>query len=105
KFFAASVDSKAIDRDQAIPPEVLEGIKGLGLMGMLVPQELGGAGFSTTAYARVMQEVGALDGALAVALGPHQSIGYKGLLLFGTEDQKKRYLPRLASGEMTAAFA
>jgi acyl-CoA dehydrogenase family protein 9 len=105
KFFAQSVDSKTIDREQTIPAEVLEGVKGLGLCGMLIPQDLGGAGFSTSAYARVMQEIGGLDGSVAVMLGAHQSIGYKGLLLFGTDDQKKRYLPRLATGEMLAAFA
>jgi acyl-CoA dehydrogenase family protein 9 len=105
KFFAASVDSAAIDRDGAIPPAVIEGIKNLGLCGLLIPQDFGGVGFSTGAYARIMQEVGGLDGSVAVMLGAHQSIGYKGLLLFGTEDQKKRYLPRLATGEMMAAFA
>jgi acyl-CoA dehydrogenase family protein 9 len=105
KLFASSVDSKAIDREQSIPQEVIESLKALGLCGMLVPQTLGGVGFSASAYARVMQEIGGLDASVAVTLGAHQSIGYKGLLLFGTEEQKQRYLPRLASGEMLAAFA
>jgi len=105
KFFAANVDSKAIDQNHTIPENVLTGLKELGLFGMLIPQDLGGIGLSTTAYARVMQEIGGLDGSLAVTLGAHQSIGYKGLLLFGTDDQKKRYLPKLATGEMVAAFA
>ncbi len=52
-----------------------------------------------------MQELGALDGAIAVTLGAHQSIGLKGILLFGTPEQKRRYLPRLATGEHCAAFA
>lgn len=105
KFFGTSVDSKAIDRDHCISKAVLDGIKALGLCGMLVPQSHGGVGLSTSAYARVMQEVGGLDGSLAVTLGAHQSIGYKGLLLFGTEAQKEKYLPKLASGETMAAFA
>jgi acyl-CoA dehydrogenase family protein 9 len=105
KFFAANVDSKTIDQNHTIPENVLSGLKELGLFGMLVPQDLGGIGMSMTAYARVMQEVGGLDGSLAVTLGAHQSIGYKGLLLFGTDEQKARYLPKLATGEMVAAFA
>ncbi len=105
KFFAANVDSRAIDRDAAIPPAVLEGLKKMGLFGLLVPESQGGVGLSNTAYARVIQEVGGLDGSLAVTLGAHQSIGYKGLLLFGTDEQKQKYLPRLATGEMVAGFA
>ncbi len=105
KFFAASVDSKAIDREQTIPKDVIDGIKNLGLCGMLIPEAQGGVGFSSSAYARIMQEIGGLDGSIAVMLGAHQSIGYKGLLLFGTDAQKSRYLPRLATGEMIAAFA
>lgn len=105
KFFAAHVDSKTIDQTGSIPENVLAGIKELGLCGMLVPQTHGGVGFSMSAYARVMEDIGGLDGSLAVTLGAHQSIGYKGLLLFGTDAQKAKYLPRLATGEMMAAFA
>lgn len=99
------VDSAAIDRDQQIPDRVLAGLKELGLFGMLVPQKYGGAGLSTTGYARVMQELGGLDSSLAVTVGAHQSIGMKGLLLFGTPELQERYLPRLATGELVAAFA
>jgi acyl-CoA dehydrogenase family member 9 len=105
RFFAANVDSVKIDREQTIEPAVLQGLKDLGLFGLLIPQEYGGVGLSVTGYARVMQEVAALDSSMAVMLGAHQSIGLKGLLLFGTPEQKKRYLPRLAPGEMVAAFA
>ncbi len=105
KFFAANVDAAKIDREHELPPAVLQGLKDLGLFGMLVPTEYGGVGLSNTAYARVMQEVGGLDSSIAVTLGAHQSIGMKGILLFGTDDQKKRYLPKLASGEWVAAFA
>ena len=105
KYFAANVDAAKIDRDHEVPVSVLAGLKELGLFGMLVPTEYGGVGLSNTGYARVMQEVGGLDSSIAVTLGAHQSIGMKGILLFGTEDQKKRYLPKLASGEWVAAFA
>ncbi|EYF03638.1 acyl-CoA dehydrogenase family protein [Chondromyces apiculatus] len=105
RFFGANVDSAKIDRACRIPPEVLSGLKDLGLMGLQIPAQHGGAGLSSMAYARVMQEVGSLDASIAVTLGAHQSIGLKGILLFGTEEQKQRYLPRLATGEHMAAFA
>ena len=57
KFCAANVDSARIDREHVIPPEVIEGMKQLGLFGMLIPQAYGGAGTSTTTYARVIQEI------------------------------------------------
>ena len=105
KFCAANVDAAKIDREHQIPESVIAGLKELGLFGMLIPEEYGGIGLTTTGYARVMQEVGGLDSSLAVMLGAHQSIGLKGILLFGTEDQKRRYLPKLATGEWVAAFA
>lgn len=105
RFFAANVDPAKIDREHAIGDSVLRGLKDLGLFGLLIPEEYGGIGLSVTGYARVMQEVAALDSSIAVTVGAHQSIGLKGLLLFGTSQQKRRYLPRLATGEMVAAFA
>ncbi len=105
RFAAGRVDSKRIDKEHVIEEEVLKGLKELGLFGMLIPEEYGGLGLSATGYARVMQEVAGLDASVAVTLGAHQSIGLKGLLLFGDEGQKKRYLPKLATGEMVASFA
>lgn len=105
KFFAQSVDPAKIDREASIGEDVLQGLKDLGLFGLLVPPEHGGVNLTATGYARVMQEVSSLDGSLAVTLGAHQSIGMKGLLLFGNEELKKKYLPRLATGELVAAFA
>jgi acyl-CoA dehydrogenase family protein 9 len=105
RFFAANVNSVKIDREHEIPPAVLDGLKALGLYGLQVPTEYDGIGLSATAYARVMQEVGGLDASIAVTLGAHQSIGLKGILLFGTPEQRRKYLPSLAHGERTAAFA
>lgn len=105
RFFAANVDAAKIDRSQEIPADVMRGLKELGLFGMLVPTEHGGVGLSNMGYARVMQEIGGLDSSIAVTLGAHQSIGMKGILLFGSDAQKKRYLPKLATGEHVAAFA
>ena len=105
RYFAANVDAAKIDREHAIPPEVMDGLKSLGLFGLQIPTDHDGIGLSASAYARVMQEVGGLDASIAVMLGAHQSIGLKGILLFGTPEQKRRYLPKLATGEWTAAFA
>ncbi len=105
RFFEEKVDSADIDRQARIPEGVLAGLKELGCFGMIVPASYGGVGLSNTGYARVVQEVAGLDPSLAVTLGAHQSIGLKGILLFGTEEQKRQYLPRLATGELVAAFA
>jgi acyl-CoA dehydrogenase family member 9 len=105
RFCAAHVDSAKIDQTHEIPDAVMSGLKELGLFGMQIPTEYGGVGLSATGYARVTQEFGGIDPAIAVMLGAHQSIGLKSILLFGTEDQKRRYLPKLATGEMVAAFA
>jgi len=105
KFCAAKVDSAKIDRDHAIPEDVMRGLKGLGLFGLNIPAEYGSVGLSTTCFARTMQEIGGIDASLGVMLGAHQSIGLKGIILFGTPEQKQKYLPRLATGEHIAAFA
>lgn len=105
KKFFEGVDSAAIDRAQEIPASTLEAAKALGLFGLQIPKEYGGIGLNAIAYARVMQEIGASDASLAVTLGAHEAIGLKAILLFGTPEQKMRYLPKLATGEWTAAFA
>ena len=105
KFFTAQVDSAAIDRDASVPASVLGGLRELGLFGLLVPTAYGGAGLSMSAFSRVIDELSALDASIAVVVGAHQSIGLMGLLLFGTEAQKQRYLPAMAKGETVAAFA
>ncbi len=92
------------DEAAAMPREVIDQMAQLGLTGLGVPEEFGGLGLPQSGYARVMQQVASLDGSLAVTLGAHQSIGYKCLLLFGNDEQKQRFLPRLASGEMIGAF-
>ncbi|MFQ5651796.1 MAG: acyl-CoA dehydrogenase family protein [bacterium] len=105
QFAKDNIDAAEIDRSGHIPTEVIAGLAELGLFGMSIPEEYGGYGFSATAYNRVFEEVSGIDGSLAVTLGGHQSIGLKGLLLHGTEAQKKKFLPKLASGEWLAAFA
>jgi acyl-CoA dehydrogenase family protein 9 len=103
RFYLEKVDSKAIDEQHCIPDEILQQLKDFGLFGQQIPHEYGGLGFNATQYAR-MAEATSLDASLAVTLGAHQSIGLKGILLFGTEEQKAKYLPKLATGEHIAAF-
>lgn len=105
RFFELRVDSAEIDRQQQIPGDVLSGLRELGLFGLAIPQSYGGLGLSNSGYARAAQEMTGLDSSIALTLRAHQSIGAKGIVIFGTEDQKTRYLPRLASGESVAAFA
>ncbi|HYB53655.1 MAG TPA: acyl-CoA dehydrogenase family protein [Thermoanaerobaculia bacterium] len=104
-FSRGRVDSRRIERERRISDDVIQGLAELGAFGMTIPEAYGGYGFSTAAYCRAMEEVGATDASLAILIGGHQSIGMKGLVLFGTEEQKKKWLPSLASGEMIAAFA
>ncbi|KYO29859.1 complex I assembly factor ACAD9, mitochondrial [Alligator mississippiensis] len=103
KFFHEEVDSKKIDQDAKIPPETLRGLKNLGLFGIQIPEEYGGLGFSNTMYA-YLGEIFSLDASIAVTLAAHQTIGLKGILIAGTDEQKAKYLPKLASGEHIAAF-
>ncbi|XP_036301434.1 complex I assembly factor ACAD9, mitochondrial isoform X3 [Pipistrellus kuhlii] len=103
KFFTEEVDSRKIDQEGKIPTETLEKLKSLGLFGMQVPEEYGGLGLSNTMYAR-LGEIVSLDGSIAVTLAAHQAIGLKGIILAGSEEQKAKYLPKLASGEHIAAF-
>lgn len=104
RFARDHVKSAEWDEKGEMPKEMISYLAELGIMGIAVPEELGGLGMSQSGYARIMQEVAGIDGSLAVTLGAHQSIGYKALLLFGTEQQKRKYLPKLASGELMACY-
>ncbi|HRK02888.1 MAG TPA: acyl-CoA dehydrogenase family protein [Oligoflexia bacterium] len=103
--FRPNVKSGQFDRDGAFPDEFIQQVAELGLMGLAIPESYGGLGLSSTGYVRVTEEISTIDGALAVTLGAHQSIGFKALTLFGSDAQKKKYYPGLASGETIACFA
>ncbi|HET9794944.1 MAG TPA: acyl-CoA dehydrogenase family protein [Thermoanaerobaculia bacterium] len=105
QYAAAKIDPAKIEREHAVGADVIRGVSELGLMGMAIPEEYGGFGFSSSAYCRVMEDVGTADASLAIVVGAHQSIGCKGLILFGTDEQKRRWLPKLAAGELIGAFA
>jgi alkylation response protein AidB-like acyl-CoA dehydrogenase len=92
------------DQRGELPASFLEELKRFGLFGLVIPEQQGGLGFRSAAYSRTLQEVAKFDASVAVTIGVHSSIGMRGLLLFGTEEQKRRFLPRLATGEMVAAF-
>jgi alkylation response protein AidB-like acyl-CoA dehydrogenase len=104
-FFEHHVDSAAIDRNADIPPEVVAGLGRLGVLGMTAPKEHGGRGFSQSGYCKIMEEIGSRDSSIAVFVNAHHSIGIRALLLFGTEEQKRRWLPGLVDGSQLAAFA
>ena len=104
KFASEKIDSEKFDREALLPKEVLSGIGQLGLFGLAVSEDLGGLELDHSLYARVFSEVAGIDGSIATTLGAHQSIGYKALLNEGTDEQKKKWLPALASGEKLAAF-
>jgi acyl-CoA dehydrogenase family protein 9 len=104
KAFGKKVNQDKIDKDEKLPPELLEEMKELGLFGLIIPEEYDGIGLSVSGYARVLEDLAVLGSAVAATAGGHQSIGMKGLLLSGNDAQKKKYLSKLASGEMIAAF-
>ncbi|EFO27781.2 acyl-CoA dehydrogenase domain-containing protein [Loa loa] len=92
------------DEKEEIPMDTLSKFAEIGAFGALVPEEYDGAGLNNTQLARVAEVVGESDLSLAVVMGAHQSIGYKGILLYGTDEQKRKYLPDLATGRKFAAF-
>ena len=97
-------DFKRWDVAAEQPAEFIQGLRDLGLFGLIVPEEYGGIGLSNAGYARVLSQSSSHDSSVSLTIGAHSSIGMKGILLFGTAEQKARYLPKLASGEMIAAF-
>jgi acyl-CoA dehydrogenase family protein 9 len=103
-FAKDHVDAQANDRAGCFPEAMRQGFHALGLMGLNIPEAYGGFGASAKVFNRVFGEIGSVDPSLAVYFGAHQSIGCKGITLFGSEEQKQRYLPRCASGELVAAF-
>jgi len=105
QFFDKEVDSVAIDRDADIPPDVVAGLVRLGVLGMTAPKEYGGRGFSQLGYCRIMEVIGGHDSSVAVFVNAHHSIGIRALVLFGNDEQKRRWLPGLVRGEQLAAFA
>jgi alkylation response protein AidB-like acyl-CoA dehydrogenase len=97
-------DFRSWDQAGEIPTSFLEELKQFGLFSLVIPEEYGGMGCGSAAYSRALQEVARYDASVAVTMGAHSSIGMRGLLLFGTEEQRQRFYPKLATGEMVAAY-
>lgn len=97
-------DFRQWDLDAAQPDEFIQGLRDMGLFGLIIPEDHGGMALSNGAYARVLTQTSTHDASVSLTIGAHSSIGMKGILLFGTDAQKARYLPKLASGEYIAAF-
>ncbi len=94
----------AWDRDHAVPSDALARMGDLGFLGMLVPEDWGGAGVDHVAYALALEEIAAGDGATSTIMSVHNSVGCMPILTFGTEAQKHRFLPPMAAGESIGAF-
>lgn len=88
-----------------VDPETVEKVAAQGFMGMIIPEEYGGAGAGEMGLAILAEEIGRVDSSLGTLIGAHGCIGTYGILLDGTPEQKQKYLPKLASGEQIAAFA
>jgi alkylation response protein AidB-like acyl-CoA dehydrogenase len=104
-FAASRIDAATIDREADIPRSVIDGLGELGVLGMTAPAEFGGRGFSQQGYCRIMEVIGGHCSSTAVFVNAHHSIGIRALVLFGTTEQKARWLPALTRGEKLAAFA
>jgi short-chain 2-methylacyl-CoA dehydrogenase len=93
-----------LDRESRFPYEVVSELAALGLMGIPIPEEYDGAGGDTISYALAVEELTRVDSSVAITLAAHTSLGTMPILLFGSEDQRKKWLPDLAAGRRLAAF-
>jgi alkylation response protein AidB-like acyl-CoA dehydrogenase len=96
--------AEELDRESRFPYDLVAELAGLGLMGMPIPEEYGGAGADTLAYALAIEELTRVDSSVAITVAAHTSLGTMPIFLFGTEEQKREWLPDLASGRRLAAF-
>ena len=94
----------ALDLEGRFPYELVAELAELGLMGLPIPEEYGGAGGDIVSYAIAIEELTRIDSSLAITMAAHTSLGTMPILLYGTEEQKRRWLPDLASGRRLAAF-
>ncbi|HVC09393.1 MAG TPA: acyl-CoA dehydrogenase family protein [Elusimicrobiota bacterium] len=96
--------AQKLDEEEAIPRELYAEAAALGFFGIMIGEEYGGLGLDVVSYAAVMEEIAWASAAYQVCLTVHNSLFCKALTMFGTEEQKKKYLPRLAKGELIGAY-
>jgi alkylation response protein AidB-like acyl-CoA dehydrogenase len=93
------------DKEERFPAELVPKLAAMGLLGIRIPEEYGGSGMDTTSYAICVEEIARADGSIALTVASHNGLGTGHILAFGSEEQKRKYLPRAASGEWLAAWA
>ncbi len=96
--------AEELDREHRFPYDIVEALAELGLMGIPIPEEHGGGGGDTLAYAIAVEELTRIDSSVAITVAAHTSLGTMPILLFGSDEQKERWLPELVSGRRLAAF-
>ncbi len=99
------VDSARFDEDETITDDVIAALGDNGFLGMTIPRRYGGLELSARGYARVCEAIGGVDASIGVFIGVHCGLGSKAIALYGTEEQKARWLPRLARGEILVSYA
>ena len=96
--------AEELDREGRFPYDLVAGMAELGLMGMTIPEEYGGGGADTLAYAIAVEELTRIDSSVAITMAAHHSLGTLPIFYFGNEEQKRDWLPELAAGKKLAAF-
>ena len=96
--------ARELDRESRFPKDIITKMGDLGLMGIPVPEQYGGAGMDTVAYAAAIMELAKADASVAITVAAHTSLGTMPIVLSGSQEQKNKYIPKLASGEMLGAF-
>ncbi len=94
-----------LEKEGSVPDSLMDALRELGMFGLTIPKQYGGLGFTLSEYLRVVEEMARTDMALVLVPLAHLSIGLKGVVLFGNEEQKQRYLSKAATGEMIFAYA
>ena len=105
EFLDQHLDPAEVDRQADIPRHVIDGLGRIGVLGMTAPKDVGGHAFSQIANCKVLEEIGSRCASTSVFVNAHHSIGIRALLLFGTPEQQRRWLPKLVTGEELGAFA
>src|SRR5437588_10000587 len=96
--------AEELDREQRFPSELVAELAEVGLMGRTIPEEYGGGGADTVSYAIAVEELTRVDSSVAITLAAHHSLGTLPIYSFGSEEQRREWLPELASGRKLAAF-